>query len=82
MHNLRCFPGGASGEESPANAQDVKRQGFNPWVGKITLEQEMATLSKILTWKIPWTDEPGGLQSIALQRVRKDRSNLAEECHI
>ena len=33
-------------------------------------EKEMATHSSILSWKIPWTKEPGGLQSMALQRVR------------
>ena len=37
----------------------------------------MATHSSILAWRIPWTEEPGGLQSIALQRVRHDWSNLA-----
>ena len=34
------------------------------------LEKEMATHSSILAWKIPWTEEPGGLQSRGLQRVR------------
>ena len=34
------------------------------------LEKEMATHSSILTWRIPWTEEPGGLQSIGSQRVR------------
>ena len=33
------------------------------------LEKGMATHSSILAWKIPWTEEPGGLQSIGLQRV-------------
>ena len=36
------------------------------------LEKEMATHSSILAWKIPWTEEPGGLQSMELQRVRHD----------
>ena len=31
-----------------------------------SLEQEMATLSSILSWEIPWTEEPGGLQSMVL----------------
>ena len=43
---------------------------FNPWVRKIPLEKEMATHSSILAWRIPWTEEPGGLQSTGLQRVR------------
>ena len=34
------------------------------------LEKEIATYSSILAWKIPWTEEPGGLQSMASQRVR------------
>ena len=36
------------------------------------LEEEMATHSNILAWRIPWTEEPGGLQSMGLQRVRPD----------
>ena len=34
------------------------------------LEKKMATHSNILAWRIPWTEEPGGLQSIGSQRVR------------
>ena len=37
------------------------------------LEKEMATHSSILAWKIPWTEEPGGLQSMGSQTVRQDR---------
>ena len=33
------------------------------------LEEEMATYSNILAWEIPWTEDPGGLQSIGLQRL-------------
>ena len=36
------------------------------------LEEEMATHSSILAWEIPWTEEPGGLQSTGSQRVRHD----------
>ena len=36
------------------------------------LEKQMATHSSILTWKIPWTEEPSGLQSMGLQRVGRD----------
>ena len=36
------------------------------------LEKEMSTHSSILAWRIPWTEEPGGLQSMGLQRVRHD----------
>ena len=48
------------------NARDP---GFHSWVGRISLEEEMATHSHILVWGIPWTEEPGGLQSMGLQRV-------------
>ena len=41
------------------------------------LEKGMATHSSILVWGIPWTEEPGGLQSTVPQRVRQDRSDLA-----
>ena len=36
------------------------------------LEEGMATHSSVLAWRIPWTEEPGGLQSIGLQKVRHD----------
>ena len=36
------------------------------------LEKEMATHSSILVWRIPWTEEPGGIQSTGLQRVGHD----------
>ena len=36
------------------------------------LEEEMATHSSILAWEMPWTEEPGGLQSMGLQRVGHD----------
>ena len=36
------------------------------------LEEEMSTRSKILAWRIPWTEEPGGLQSMGSQRVGHD----------
>ena len=46
------------------------------WVRSLSredaLEKEMATHSSILAWRIPWTEEPGGLQSTGLQRVRHD----------
>ena len=40
-------------------------------------EKEMATHSSILAWEMPWTEEPGGLQSVGLQRVGHDWSNWA-----
>ena len=40
--------------------------------GEDLLEKAMATHSSILAWKIPWTEEPGGLQCMGLQRVGHD----------
>ena len=39
---------------------------------EVPLEEELATHSSILGWEIPWTEEPGGLQSVGSQRVRQD----------
>ena len=40
------------------------------------LEEEMVTHSSILAWEIPWTEEPGGLQSMGSQRVRQDWATI------
>ena len=59
-------------------AQRLKRLPamWETWVrslgGEDPLEKEMATHSSILAWKIPWTEEPGGLQSMGSQRVGHD----------
>ena len=50
-------------------SREGRRCWFNPWVRKIPLEEGMETHSCILAWKIPWTEEPGELQSI--HRVTK-----------
>ena len=56
----------------PANAGDIRRHGFDRWVMKSPLEEGMATHSSILAWRIPWTEEPGGLRSTGSQRLRHD----------
>ena len=56
-------------------AQTVKRlreTRFQSLGGEDDLEKEMATHSSILAWKIPWTGEPGRLQSMGSQRVGHD----------
>ena len=60
------FPGGSDCKESACNARDV---------GSILgqedhLEKGMATHPSIPAWRIPWTEEPCGLQSMGLQRVK------------
>ena len=60
-----CFPGSSDGKASAYNAGDrVRSLGW-----KDPLEKEMATHSSIHAWKIPWTEEPGGLQSMGSQRT-------------
>ena len=46
----------------PGSAGDRKEVGSIPGLGRL-LEESMTTHSSILTWRIPWTEEPGGLQS-------------------
>ena len=50
----------------PASAGDVRDVGLIPGP-EDPLEKEMATHSSILAWRIPWTEEPGGLQSMESQ---------------
>ena len=62
------FPGNLVGKESTCNTGDL---GLIPGSGR-PLEKEMATHSSTLAWEIPWTEEPGGLQSMGSQRARRD----------
>ena len=66
------FPGSASGKELACQC----RKHNETWVQSLgwedPLEEEMALHSSILAWEIPWTEEPGKLHSIGLQRVRHD----------
>ena len=57
------FSGGSVGKESACNAGDPS---LIPGSGR-SAGKEMATHSRILTWEIPWTEEPGRLQSMGLQ---------------
>ena len=60
------LPRWLSGKESACHC---RRGRCNLLVRKIPLEKEMATDSSILVWKIIWTEEPGGLQSMELQEL-------------
>ena len=64
---LIYFPDGSSGKESACNAGNL---GSIPGL-KDPQEKEMSTYS-YFCWKIPWTEDPGGLQSMGLQRVGHD----------
>ena len=58
-----------TGKESACNAGDIGDLGLIPG-SKDPMEKAMATYSSILAWRIPWTEEPGRLQSMGSQRVR------------
>ena len=62
------FPGGSEVKASACNAGDL---GSIPGLQRFPGE-EMATHPSILAWRIPWTEEPGGLQSMGSQRVGHD----------
>ena len=59
-------------KELACRCRRCKRHGFDPWVRKIPLENEMTTHGSILAWRTPWTEEPGRLQSMGSHRVRHD----------
>ena len=65
------FPDGSDGKEFACNAV---RPGFNSRVRRKedSLEKGMATHSSLLAWRIPWTEEPGKLQSMGSQRAGQD----------
>ena len=70
---LELTPMWCSGKESACQCRRRKRWG---WVQSLgwddSLEEDMATHSSILAWRILWTEEPGGLKSMGLQRGRQD----------
>ena len=74
MQVPRGFPGGASGKEPACQCRR-----HETWVQSLgqedPLEKEMAAHSSILGWEIPWTEEPGGLQSIGSQKSQTQLSN-------
>ena len=57
------LPRWCHGKEPACQFRRHRRHGFNAWVGKIPWEEQIATRSSVLAWKIPWTEEPGRQQS-------------------
>ena len=59
------FPGGTVVKNLP----QCRRLGLDPWVGNIRWrKKDMATHSSVLGWEIPWTEEPGSLEFMGLQK--------------
>ena len=63
------FPGGASSKEPDCQCKRHETR-VQPLGWEDPLKEGMAAHSSILAWRIPWTEEPGGLQSVGSQRVR------------
>ena len=66
------FPAGSVVKNLPATAGGTGNVASISWLEVALEEEEMATHLSILVWRIPWTEEPSGLQSIGSQRVRHD----------
>ena len=64
------FPGSTEVKNLPANAKDARVESLRQ---EDPLEEETATHSSTLAWKIPWTEEPGRLQSTSSQRTEHDQ---------
>ena len=69
---IQSIPKWLSGKESTCQCRRCRECRVDPWVRKVPLEKEMETHSSVLVWKIPWTEESGGLQSMWSQRVAHD----------
>ena len=70
-HALPGLPGWLSSKEYTCNAGDIRRPGFSPQVGEDPLEEEMETRSSTHVWESPWAEEPGALEFMGSQRVRR-----------
>ena len=65
------IPWWLSGKDSTCNAGDSGDESLIPGL-EDSMEKEMATYSSVLAWRIPWTEEPSGLQSMGSQRVGRE----------
>ena len=70
-YRLWGFPGGSAVKNLPA-VQKMQKTQFRSLGKEDALEEGMAAHSSILAWRIPWTEEPSGLQSMGPKRVGYD----------
>ena len=61
--------------------QETQETGVQSLGWEDPLEEEIATHSSDIAWKIPWTEEPGGLQSMGSQRVRHGHDRATEHMY-
>ena len=78
FHFTAGFPGGSL-VKNPPLMQEMWVQSL---VKSGRSQKEMAIHSSILAWEIPWTEEPGGLQSMGSQRVKHDLATKEQQCYI
>ena len=76
VYIIKCLTEEKQTHNLPASAGDIKGPNLIPGPGRVP-GGGMETHTRILAWRIPWTEEPGGLQSIRLQIVRYDCSDLS-----
>ena len=81
IHTHIGLPRWLSGKESACQCRRYRRCGFDPWVGKSPWRRKWQPIPVFLPGKIPWTEEPGRLQSMGLQRVGHDWANECTRMH-
>ena len=72
FEQLSLHSGGASGKEPACQCRRLRRRGFHPWEGQVPWRRAWQSTPVFLPAESPWTEEPGGLQSIGSQRIRHD----------
>ena len=77
MYVLFGLPGGTVVKNPPANIEEQEAQ-IRSLGQEDPLEKEMETHSSTLVWRIPWTEEPGRVQSMGLQRVGHNNNNTGK----
>ena len=73
----RALPGGSVVKNLPASAGDIRDAGSIPGLGRSPRFKKWPSAPQYSSWKIPWTEEPGGLQSIGSQNSLTQLSNWA-----
>ena len=74
------FPTCLSGKEF---AGQFRRHGFYPWVGKIPWSRKRHATPSVFAWEVPWTEEPGGLQSLGSQESdTTDHTRICAADHV
>ena len=72
LRRTESFPDGARSKVPACQCRRCERHDSDPWVGKIPWKRAWQTHSSIYDWRIPWTEEPGRLQSVGPQRVTRN----------